>query len=383
MNSWPLIPLRDLLQSADNPVRVRQDARYPNFGIYSFGRGLFAKPGIEGLRTSAKTLYQVRAGDFIYSRLFAFEGSYGMVDDSFDGYFVSNEYPTFSIDRSRLEAGFLKAYFQLPSVWRAIATGSKGVGSRRIRVQPDKVLTHSIPLPSLGEQRTIVARRDGLITRTRQVVEHLDAVGHDAERVLALQFRKAIAGASMQRMTEVAPLVRRKVNIDEAGRYTELGVRSFYKGTFHRRTILGAQFSWQDIFTIRTGDLIFSNIMAWEQAIAIARSEDQCCVGNHRMLSCEVDTDKAIPQFLMYYFTTAEGFGKIYTASLGTAARNRTLTALALLSIDVPVPPLPIQLSFCRLQTAVATLRATHREMRDTIEVLAPAGLERTFSQTN
>ncbi len=79
MRAWPKVALGELLRHASEPVRVQQDADYPNFGIYSFGRGLFAKPPISGMQTSAGTLYRVRAGNFIYSRLFAFEGSYGLV----------------------------------------------------------------------------------------------------------------------------------------------------------------------------------------------------------------------------------------------------------------------------------------------------------------
>ena len=162
MKRWQEVSLADLLQPASEPVRVQQEAKYPNFGIYSFGRGLFPKPPISGMQTSASTLYRVRAGNFIYSRLFAFEGSYGVVDEAFDGHFTSNEYPSFSLDRSRLEPGFLKAYFQVPKVWQEIAMGSKGVGSRRIRVQPVQVLAHRMPLPSLDEQQALVARLDAL-----------------------------------------------------------------------------------------------------------------------------------------------------------------------------------------------------------------------------
>ena len=40
-------------------------------------------------------------------------------------------------------------------------------------------------------------------------------------------------------LSEIAPLVRREVVVDPDESYTELGVRSFHKGTFHRRTIKG------------------------------------------------------------------------------------------------------------------------------------------------
>ena len=71
-------------------------------------------------------------------------------------------------------------------------------------------------------------------------------------------------------LAEVAPLVRRVVPVDPDATYTELGVRSFNKGTFHRRTLKGAEFTWQELYRVRRNDLVFSNIMAWEGAVALA-----------------------------------------------------------------------------------------------------------------
>ncbi len=213
----------------------------------------------------------------------------------------------------------------------------------------------------------------------RQVAENLNAIEADAERLLAVRFREAITGAPYRPMAEVAPLARRGVGIVLEANYTELGVRSFYKGTFHRRTVPGSDFSWQDLYRVRTGDLIFSNIMAWEQAIAIAKPEDDGCVGNHRMLTCEANSDCAVPGFLWYYFTTPEGFQKVYAASPGTAARNRTITAPALMAIEVPVQPLAVQQTFDALQTKVAELKVRHAAIRQANAALVPATLERIF----
>jgi hypothetical protein len=218
-----------------------------------------------------------------------------------------------------------------------------------------------------------------LAEKTRQVEKHLDATECDARHLLALRFRDAIADAPLRPLAEVAPLVRREVSIDPDTNYTELGVRSFYKGTFQRRTVPGTEFSWQDLYRVKTNDLVFSNIMAWEKAIAIAKPEDDNCVGNHRMLTCEAKTDCVVPGFLWYYFTTADGFDKIYAASPGTVARNRTMTAPSLMAIEVPVPPLTIQQSFDRLQAEVAALKAKHVSIRAANSALLPATLERVF----
>lgn len=97
------------------------------------------------------------------------------------------------------------------------------------------------------------------------------------------------------------------------------------------------------------------------------------------MLTCVADPAKAVPGFLAYYFMTDEGFAKVYAASPGTAARNRTLVAANLEAIEVPVPPLPIQQSFSRLQAEVAALKAQHASLRTANAALLPATLERVF----
>lgn len=151
-SGWRRVKLRECIQLVDDSCSVEADKSYPNLGIYSFGRGLFHKPPIEGVSTAARTLRRVHRGQFIYSRLFAFEGAYGMVSEEFDGHFVSGEYPTFECKRDLIRAEFLSAYFRSAEVWKSVAVGSKGLGDRRQRVQPDQVLGTDIWLPPIALQ---------------------------------------------------------------------------------------------------------------------------------------------------------------------------------------------------------------------------------------
>ena len=164
-------------------------------------------------------------------------------------------------------------------------------GSANISLKVDDIENVAIPLPPLAEQQAIVAQLDVLEDKIQQLEALLTAAEAEMERLLAVQFHEAIKDAPYKPMTEVAPLARREVAIDLEESYTELGIRSFYKGAFHRRTLPGAEYSWQKLYWIQKDDLIFSNIMAWEQAIAIAKDEDDRCVGNHRMLTCAAKPD--------------------------------------------------------------------------------------------
>ncbi len=156
---WQRTRLSDVIHFVDDSHKVQPDKSYPNVGMYSFGRGLFHKPPIDGLATSATSLRRVKSGQFIYSRLFAFEGAYGMVTDEFDGAFVSQEYPTFECNPQHIRAEFLAAYFKPVHIWKDVARGSKGLGDRRQRVQPAQVLARELWLPPIADQNRLAAVR--------------------------------------------------------------------------------------------------------------------------------------------------------------------------------------------------------------------------------
>jgi type I restriction enzyme S subunit len=380
MRRWPIVALEQVLRHRKAFIVLDDTEHYKRCRVQLHAKGVVLRDAVPGSDIKTKRQQVCRAGEFLVAEIDAKMGGFGIVPDELEGAIVSSHYFLFEIDETQLDRRFLDYFIR--TTWFRNQVNAQG-STNYAAIRPASVLGYEMPLPPLAEQQAIVARLDTLTHKVRQVNERLDAIERDADRLLAVRFRDAIADAPMRPMAEVAPLVRREVVINPDQDYTELGVRSFYKGTFHRRTVPGSDFSWQDLYRVRSGDLIFSNIMAWEQAIAIARPDDDGCVGNHRMLTCQANIDIAVPSFLWYYFTTEDGFSKIYAASPGTAARNRTITAPALMAIDVPVPPLHKQRTFDALQAKVAELKARHAIIRQANEALIPATLERVFFEAH
>ena len=168
---WKLTKLADVLTQVSNPVDVEMGEHYPHFGIYGFAKGLFAKAPLDGSEIKAKKLYRAESGYFMYSRLKAFEGAFGMVPESLHDHYVSNEFPCFLVDGDYLNNEFLAAYLMSPSVWRQLAIHSKGVGARRERLKPVNFLDYEIWLPPLAWQQKI-----------KQVSEKLAVVRTEREK---------------------------------------------------------------------------------------------------------------------------------------------------------------------------------------------------------
>lgn len=375
----PHVPLGELLRQVEDVVSVCADQQYPNFGIYSFGRGVFPKPPINGGTSSANTLYRARAGQFVYSRLFAFEGAYGLVPDELDGTFVSNEFPLLEPVSPRLRIGYLAWYFRLARTWTEVATKATGMGSRRQRIHPEMIFAHAIPLPSPEEQDRIVATLDAAAARVTEAQRLCREIDQQADALLRSAFHRLSDGAPHLTMSKVAPLVRRSVDVRMGGEYLELGVRSFGKGTFHKPALDFMAVGDKKLYHIAPGDLLFNNVFAWEGAIAVAQPEDLGRVGSHRFITCVAEPSLATPDYLAFYFKTPAGLKAIGDASPGGAGRNRTLGLDKLLAIPVPVPPIEHQRWFDGLQARLKGARAELVQIITEAKAMVPSILDRAF----
>ncbi len=201
----------------------------------------------------------------------------------------------------------------------------------------------------------------------------------DAQALLHSVFQRLIQGAAYRPLAEFAPIVRRPVPIELDGAYPELWVRSFGRGTFHKPLLPGSEVGTKKLFHIRPGDLVFSNVFAWEGAIAVAKPEDAGRVGSHRFITCVARPEVATADFFCFYLLTPEGMEQVRDASPGGAGRNRTLGLTKLERIRVPVPGIDDQREFTDLQAKVAAIRQAQSANQPELDALLPAVLDKAF----
>ena len=379
MKAWPKVALGELLRRSDEAASLDPAAEYHEVTIKLWGKGVVSRGKVRGSEViSARRV--VRADQLILSRIDARNGAIGLVPPTLDGAIVSNDFPSFEFrDPERCDAAFVGWLVRTAPFVELCKVASAGT-TNRVRIKEDRFLDQRIGLPPISEQQAIVARLDALAAKTREVEAHLDAVERDAGHLLALRFRNVIAGVPLRPMVGVAPAVRRPVEIDVATRYREVGARAFGKGLFVKPDFDGAEATWQKPVWIRSGDLVLSNIKAWEGAIAVAADEHDGCIASHRYITCVPDPALATAGFLAYYLLSEEGLEKVGLASPGTADRNRTLSLVNLGMIEVPVPTLSTQQTFDQLQVNVAALKTRHADIRQANAALLPTTLERLFA---
>ncbi|WP_151448732.1 restriction endonuclease subunit S [Lacisediminimonas profundi] len=379
MRQWQSIPFGQLLTRVKDDIAIDDLTTYSRVTIRMNGNGVLLRDRALGSEIGTKRQFIARTGQFVLSKIDARNGAFGVIPQECDKAIVTGNFWVFDFDLDRVAPSFFRYLSRSPAFVDACVRGSDGTTNRRY-LQEDAFLRMEVSLPPLAEQQAIVSRLDTLADKARQVNEHLGAIERDADRLLAVSFRDAIANAPLRPMAEVAPLVRREVAIELEGSYPELGIRSFGKGTFHKPPLTGADVGTKRLFSIEPGDLLFSNVFAWEGAIAVAQPGDAGRFGSHRFITCRVDPDTISAEFLRYYFLTDAGLEKIGEASPGGAGRNRTLGLEKLMVIQVPIPSRAVQRRFDTLQAKIAALKSRHVAIRQANDALIPATLERVFN---
>lgn len=373
-------PMREIAPLVRRPVETVPDQHYPEVGIRSFGRGVFHKEPKTGMELGEKRLFEWRSGDLLFNIVFAWEGAVAVASHEEDGKVGSHRFLTCVVDPKLAEAKYLFWWFTHDQGREQLLRASPGGAGRNRTLGVEKLAAIEVPLPSLEEQRRIVQRLDtvaALVADRRRAVE---AAERETQALLLKAFKRAIDGAPLRPMSEVAPLVRRPVEINLDGTYPELGVRSFGKGTFHKPDLSGVEVGTKKLFRINAGDLLFNIVFAWEGAVAVAQPADEGRVGSHRFLSCVPAPETASVEFLRFYFSTREGLQKLGEASPGGAGRNRTLGLKKLEDLQVPVPSIERQHWFDRIQTKVREARDIHANAASDVEALIPAMLHELFN---
>lgn len=376
--TWPMIALREVLRSSTDRIALMPDTSYKQVTAKLWGKGLTLRGEATGVEIAATHQNRVREGQFVISKIDARHGAFGVVPSDLDGAVVSNDFPVFDVQSEHALTDYV-AWVSRTDWFVALCKQASEGSTNRVRLKETRFLAQAIPLPPLSEQRRVVMWLDTAAAALATRAARAAAADEDIAAMLSGAFARIIADAPRALMGEIAPLVRRPVTIDPDATYPELGARSFGRGLFTKPDVIGAEVTWQSLYRIETGDLVFSNIKAWEGAFAIAEAEHGGKYGSHRYLTCVPDPDQVTAGYLWYYLQSEAGMRSINEASPGSADRNRTLATKRLAAIDVPVPPLDAQRWFDALQAKAKAARKAQADAAAELTALLPAMLNEAF----
>ena len=381
MSNWPRVPLGELVTQIDRAESVRPDGQYRLLGVRLEGNGAFHRETVLGTETSASRLSRANVGDFIYSRLFAWRGAFGLIGQDLDGCFVSNEFPLFKVDESRLNAEYLNRWFQLPATWRRVeedCTGSTPTTRNRFKEEFFRKL--QVPLPPLAEQKAIVVHLNALSERASQLTARLDAIYADAS-ALIVTLHHHLSKGNAAPLSEFLELHEEPVSIKPGKAYPQVGVRSFGGGLFSKAAVSASDTTYRAFNRLYTDAIVLSQVKGWEGAIALTPSPlaGMFASPEYRTFRCRAKI--AVPGYIGELFKTPWFWSLLQGATHGVGARRERTRPEKFLSTVLPMPSFEKQLEACQLFAHLRAVKNGHAAIRADNDALLPSVLNQIFAR--
>lgn len=390
--AWPTARLADVLSPVVREQTVDPSREYPLLGVRLDGQGPFHRETVLGTQTSASRLYEVRSGDFIYSRLFAWRGAFGLIEPELDAHFVSNEFPTFTPINGRIDPKFLRYWFRLPDVLRRVEADCSGsTPLTRNRYKEQYFFALEIPLPPLNEQRRIVARIEGLAAKVEEARGLRKASNDEAEAFTRSAtdgaYRSLVAKVGLSRLQDACASITDGDHLTPA--FSESGVKFIFVGNvstgrlhFDRVKHVTPDY-FQNLSPTRVprrGDVLYSAVGATLGVPAVVECDEDFCFQRHVAI-LKPDREKASPRFLWHMLRSRTVFDKAWSSTTGSA--QPTIPLRAIRELPLPLPMLDEQRRIVAeldaLQAKVDAVTALQTETAAELDAMLPAILDKAF----
>ena len=166
-------------------------------------------------------------------------------------------------------------------------------------------------------------------------------------------------------LSEVLVEKRYPVKVVATNVYPTIGVLNVGRGSFKRADLLGASTKYQTLFQVRSAQVIFSKLKAFEGAIAVVPPEHD---GHY--VSSEFPTfslrEGISPEYLAHVLRSEQFTKQLRHVSRGVGARRERVHPRDFLRLRIPLPDFGRQCAIAaRLDSIVETVRQSNLHMNE------------------
>jgi restriction endonuclease S subunit len=360
-------------------------------GIRLDGQGPFLRETVMGTQTSATKLFRVAENDFIYSRLFACRGAFGVISKELNGCFVSSEFPAFVPVPGKIDVEYLKYWFRLPSVIATVDADCSGsTPLTRNRFKENFFLALEIPLPPLAEQRRAVARIEELAAQIHEARTLRHQADEEAEALQSHVARDLFPQPSNNVVSEWVKFQTGYAFKSEW--FSGSGVRLARNANVGHGTL-----DWSETvrlpesrraefprFELEEGDILITldrPIISTGVKVARVRKTDLPCLLLQRVARAQFQGDDVLPEYFFRWLRSPH-----FTGAIDPGRSNGVphISHKDIEKIPFAAPPLAEQRRIVAeldaLQAEVDALKRLQAETAAELDALLPAILDRAFN---
>lgn len=152
---YKLVPIGQFLTRNRNIIDIDDETIYTQITLKINNGGVVERGKKKGAEIGTKKQIIVRKGQFVFSKIDARNGAFGIIPEELDGAIVTNDFPVFDIDEAIINPTFLLLVTTTKAFINFAQSCSSGTTNRQ-RIDVDAFLQQRIPLPLLEEQMIIV-----------------------------------------------------------------------------------------------------------------------------------------------------------------------------------------------------------------------------------
>ena len=168
---YSMAKIGSFLKKSKDQIEIQDDAEYKQVTVKINNGGVIARNDGQlkrGSEIGTKRQTVVHAGQFIVSKIDARNGAFGVIPDDLEGAIVTNDFPVFDVDSSKILPQFMVLISTTPQFVEFARKCSSGTTNRK-RIDIDAFLQQVIPLPSLKEQIQIVREYNSQICQYKSL----------------------------------------------------------------------------------------------------------------------------------------------------------------------------------------------------------------------
>lgn len=380
-NDWPYVPLGELLTQVQDNVTIADDTLYKQVTVRLHNKGLVLRQEVPGREIKTKRQYRVRTGQLVYSRIDARNGAIGFVPSTLDNAVVSNDFPVFDVQAEKIDPQFLRYYSSTETFLAECQAASAGTTNRR-RLKEAQFLRIPVPLPSLDEQRRVVARVVTVADRAREALNLQTAAIEEVDALYASVkssafCRGAVACSVVQPLEEVVSVKMGQSPPGSSYNKSGDGIPLLNGPTeFGQQHPTETQWTTAPTKLCGPGDILIcvrgatTGRMNW--------ADKQYCIGRG-LAALRVNTATCMPEYVYHFVATQTQ--QMLELSTGTTFPN--LSGEKLRQLEIPVPSLTEQQRIVayldRLLARLTVLKEEQEGTAKELEALMPSVFDKAF----
>jgi restriction endonuclease S subunit len=383
-NKWPIVPLAEVLTQYREYVDSLEPRPYPKLSVKLYGKGVVLDAPADGGSLRMKRHQIARAGQVVLSEIWGKKGAIGLVPTEGDGALCTSHFFLFDVIVQRAYPGYLELIFRANFLQEQLDAGAKGT-TGYAAVRPTHLLSATIPLPPLHEQRQILDKVNELAIRIQKVQE----LRHGSSIQLEDMFASALAGAFAPRSGWEEESVASFCEAPLYG-YTASATIEPIGPRFLRITdIQDGHVDWTNVpfcncsdpekYLLQPNDVLFARTGATTGKSFLIRDCPEAVFASY-LIRLRIERS-VTPDYLYYYFQSPAYWSQIREQKRGTGQPN--LNGRKLANIRVPIAPPNEQNEIVNYLTAlhakVRELRGLQGETEGGIERLLPSILDTAF----